>query len=122
MAFSIGNTYFTNYSVDASDPSADKVSGTIQKAQTDEEMMNACRQFEAYLIQQMYKNMEEATKILTEDEDDDGGSSDYIDLFSDNYLEDIANRMVSSGQGLGIAEQLYNSIKANQGEPVADSI
>ncbi|MCH5251848.1 MAG: rod-binding protein [Lachnospiraceae bacterium] len=109
MAISVDNTYITPYSTDAVDFSADKVSAQIQQAETDEETLDACRQFEAYMIQQMYKNMERTAKVFSDDDDD--SSNQYIEMFSDTYLEDIANKMVYNGQGLGIAEQLYDSIK-----------
>lgn len=109
MAISIENTYLTQYSTDAADFSADRVTNQIKQADTDEETLDACRQFEAYMIQQMYKNMERTAKLFSEEDEDSG--NDYVEMFSDAYLEDIANRMVNSGQGLGIAEQLYESIK-----------
>ena len=118
MAISVDNTYFTNYSMDTSSVAADKVSGNIQNAETDEEMLDACRQFESYMIQQLYKNMEKVAKAFSDDDEDDSDSSGYVNMFSDNYLEEIANKMVYSGQGLGIAEKLYESIKINQGETV----
>lgn len=113
MSLSIDNTYFTNYATSASDVSADKVSGSIQNASTDDEMMDACKEFEAYMVQQMFKNMQEAAKIFSDDEDDD--SNDYVDMFSDNYLQTISENMVNSGQGIGLAEQLYNSMVRNSG-------
>lgn len=113
MSLSIDNTYFTNYATSASDVSADKVSGSIQNAGTDDEMMDACKEFEAYMVQQMFKNMQEAAKIFSDDEDDD--SNDYVDMFSDNYLQTISENMVNSGQGIGLAEQLYNSMVRNSG-------
>lgn len=113
MPLSIDNTYFTNYATSASDVSADKVSGSIQNASTDDEMMDACKEFEAYMVQQMFKNMQEAAKIFSDDEDDD--SNDYVDMFSDNYLQTISENMVNSGQGIGLAEQLYNSMVRNSG-------
>lgn len=114
MSMSIDNTYLTNYSVDANMSVEDKLNSQIQSADTDEETLEACKQFEAYMIQQMYKNMQEAAKILTDDGDDDSGS-EYVDMFQDNYLQSIAESMVNSGQGLGIAEQLYDSIQKNSG-------
>ena len=113
MSLSIDNTYFTNYATSASDVSADKVSGSIKNASTDDEMMDACKEFEAYMVQQMFKNMQEAAKIFSDDEDDD--SNDYVDMFSDNYLQTISENMVNSGQGIGLAEQLYNSMVRNSG-------
>lgn len=115
MAISLDNTYMTNYALDASDAAASKLTSKLESAATDEETLSACRQFESYMIEQMFKNMREATKVLT-DEDEDSDGSDYLDMFSDNYYQDIAERMVNSGQGLGIAEQLYHSIKLQQGQ------
>jgi Rod binding domain-containing protein len=72
------------------------------------------------MLEQMYKEMEEAAKALTEDdEDDDSSGSEYLDTFSDTYLQDITNQMVNNGQGFGIAEKLYESIKSNSGESVS---
>lgn len=113
MSISV-DTYFTNYSADAADAAASKLTNTLESAETDEETLEACRQFESYMIEQMFKNMREATKVLTEDEDEEEGN-EYLDMFSDNYYQAIAESMVNSGQGLGIAEQLYNSIKLQQG-------
>lgn len=118
MSMSIENTYLTNYSVDANTSAADKLSNQIQSADTDEETLEACKQFEAYMIEQMYKNMQEAAKILTDDGDEDS-SNEYVDMFQDNYLQSIAESMVNSGQGLGIAEQLYESIQKNSGAATA---
>lgn len=114
MSISIGNTYFTNYPVDSVDTNADKVTEKIQAAEEDEEMLDACKQFEAYMIQQMFKNMERAAKVFSEDDEEDS-SNQYVEMFSDNYLESIANSMVYNGKGLGIAEQLYDSIQRNSG-------
>ena len=109
---SIGDTYFTNYSADATDAVSDRVTNQIQNAGKDEEMLDDCKQFEEYMIQQMLKSMEESAKVFSDDEDDSSG--DYVEMFQDNYLSAIAEQMVNSGQGLGIAEQLYNSINQNK--------
>lgn len=120
MSISIGNTYFNNYSLDAADTTADKVTDKIQTAEGDEEMLDACKQFEAYMIQQMFKNMERAAKVFSEDDDEDS-SNQYVDMFSDTYFENIANTMVYNGKGLGIAEQLYESIQRNSGATSASA-
>ena len=111
---SIGDTYFTNYSTTANDAVSERLTDQIQSAQTDEETLDACKQFEAYMIQQMFKTMQETAKVFSEEEEDDD-SNDYINMFQDNYLSAIAEQMVNSGQGLGIAEQLYESMQINSG-------
>ena len=115
MAISVDNTYLTNYSTGASASAADKLSSQIQNASTDDETMEACKQFESYMIEQMYKNMEPASKILTEDADAGRSGSQYVDMFHDNYIQTIAESMTNSGQSIGLADQLYNAIKNNQG-------
>ena len=107
----IGDTYLTNYSATASDAISERLTNNVQQAETDEEMLDACKQFEAYMVQQMFKTMEESAKVFSDDEEDD--SSDYVNMFQDNYLSTIAEQMVNSGQGLGIAEQLYESMQNN---------
>ena len=107
----IGDTYLTNYSTTANDAISERLTSNVQQAETDEEMLDACKQFEAYMIQQMFKTMEESAKVFSDEEDDD--SSDYVNMFQDNYLSTIAEQMVNSGQGLGIAEQLYESMQNN---------
>ena len=109
---SIGDTYFTNCSADATDAVSDRVTNQIQNAETDEETLDACKQFEAYMIQQMFKSMEESAKVFSDDDEDSSG--DYVEMFQDNYLSTIAEQMVNRGQGLGIAEQLYDSINQNK--------
>ena len=109
---SIGDTYFTNYSTEANDAVSQKMTSQIQDAETDEEMLDACKQFESYLVQQMFKSMEESAKVFSDDDEDN--SNDYVNMFQDNYLSAIADQMVNSGQGLGIADKLYESMVDNK--------
>ena len=108
----IGDTYFTNYSTEANDAVSQKMTSQIQDAETDEEMLDACKQFESYLVQQMFKSMEESAKVFSDDDEDN--SNDYVNMFQDNYLSAIADQMVHSGQGLGIADKLYESMVNNK--------
>ena len=89
-----------------------KMTSQIQDAETDEEMLDACKQFESYLVQQMFKSMEESAKVFSDDDEDN--SNDYVNMFQDNYLSAIADQMVNSGQGLGIADKLYESMVNNK--------
>ena len=109
---SIRDTYFTNYSTEANDAVSQKMTSQIQDAETDEEMLDACKQFESYLVQQMFKSMEESAKVFSDDDEDN--SNDYVNMFQDNYLSAIADQMVNSGQGLGIADKLYESMVNNK--------
>lgn len=115
MAISIDNTYLTRYSTEAADSATSKLTSQIRDADTADKTMEACEQFEAYLIQQMFKNMEKTAEIFSDDGEDSDTNSQYLDIFNDTYLENIASTMMKNGQGLGIAEQLYESIQRNSG-------
>lgn len=72
---------------------------------TDEEMLSACKEFEAYMVEQFLK---QAQKIIkSEDSDDENGYAGYArDLQAQQYAKSI------SDQGnLGLAQQLYESMK-----------
>lgn len=60
----------------------------------------------------MFKSMEESAKVFSDDDEDN--SNDYVNMFQDNYLSAIADQMVNSGQGLGIADKLYESMVNNK--------
>ena len=55
--------------------------------------------------------MEESAKVFSDDDEDN--SNAYVNMFQDNYLSAIADQMVNSGQGLGIADKLYESMVNN---------
>ena len=75
-------------------------------------MMSACENFEAYLLQKMFENMEKSAKLFS---DDDKEGNEYTDMFGDRMYQSMAETMVSSGQGLGIAQMLYESMARNSG-------
>lgn len=70
----------------------------------DEKMLEACKEFEAYMLEQVYKQME---KTIMRDEDSQG---DYEKMFSDMRVQEYASRAVDQG-GIGLAQQLYESMK-----------
>lgn len=120
MALSSVNDFYSN--LGASTMSADTLTGmasagkltnSIQGAETEDEMMAACEEFEVYLLQKMFQTMEETAKVFSDDEDEDGG--EYMDMFSDQMYQAIAQNMVNAGQGLGLAQTLYESMTRNMG-------
>lgn len=74
---------------------------------TDDELMDVCKSFEAYFVEQV---MKEAKKMVQSDEDE----NTYLQYFGDTLLQEYSSMIVETG-GLGIAEDLYESIKRNSG-------
>ena len=74
----------------------------------DEEAMSACKEFEVYMIEQMYKSMEKTVMKADEEE------GEYEQYFGDMRIQEYAKAVSEQGT-LGLAEQLYESMKRNQG-------
>lgn len=72
---------------------------------TDEEMIAACKEFEAYLVEQVYKQVQ--ATIKSDSDEDDNPYADYAyDLQAQQYA-----KLVSDQGKLGLAQQLYESMK-----------
>lgn len=81
-----------------------QISKTSSTEATDEEMLSACKEFEAYMIEQMYK---QAQAIIKSDDEDEDGYAEYAhDLQAQQYA-----KLVSDQGSLGLAQQLYESMK-----------
>ena len=111
MAISIGgDSLYLQSMQNASAAKADKLSsslGNIEKGTaTDEELMEACKEFETYLVEQVIKNTKSA---MLDDEDSQG---EYMKMFGDRLNQSYAE-MISETANLGIAQMLYESMKRN---------
>lgn len=103
---SIYNTY--SYNVNSvSGSSLENKIGSVSSSSDDDELMEVCEDFEAYFVQ---KIIEQAKKTL-DNEDEDG---EYMQYFSSMLNETYADAIVEGG-GIGLAQQLYDSMKTNYG-------
>ncbi len=74
---------------------------------TDEELLNACKSFESYMMEQVFKSMESTVDKSEEEE-----NNDYLNQFGDMLYEEVAKDATES-QGTGLAQLLYESMKRN---------
>lgn len=72
---------------------------------TDEEMMEVCKSFEAYMLEQVMKEMK---KTIPDSEE----KNPYLEQFGDLQYKEYANN-ATEGQGIGIAQMLYDAMKRN---------
>lgn len=89
-----------------------KIKGTASKdysQATDDELMDVCKQFEAYFLEQVFKQME---KTVLRDEESSGSNSTLVDYFKDSAVAELASQSTQT-QGLGIAQMLYEQMKRN---------
>ena len=87
----------------------DKLSNTDFSGASDEELMEACKSFEAYFVEQAFKGME---KMIPKN-DEESGSTSYTDMFKDKLHQEYADAATERGNGLGIAQMLYEQMKRN---------
>lgn len=88
-----------------------QVDGTDYSKATDDELMDACKQFEAYFIEQMYKGM---LKTIPENENTSNYTSTIMDYYKDQMIQSVAEE-TSSQSNLGLAQMLYEQMKRNYG-------
>lgn len=78
---------------------------------TDEELMNACKQFEAYFVEQLYKGM---LKTIPQSEETSNYTSSIMDYYKDQMIQKVAEQTTEQ-TGLGLAQMLYEQMKRNYG-------
>lgn len=111
MAISIGTDglYLQNMQ-SAANTKTEKLSSSLSSIEkgtaTDEELMEACKEFETYLVEQVIKNTKSA---MLEDEDSRG---EYMKMFGDTLNQSYAE-IITENADLGIAQMLYESMKRN---------
>lgn len=107
------NDYYTN-ATNASSAALENTLGKVGEKATEKELMEACKEFEAYFIEQMYKGMEK-TIMKAEDEESSSTASQYVDYFGDMQTQKYAELATEQGNGIGLANQLYEQMKRNYG-------
>ena len=105
----------------ASNQSASKLEGQLGKDYSkvkDDELMDACKQFEAYFIEQMYKAM---LKTVPENEGTSNYASSLMDYYKDQMVQGIAEETTNQSEGgLGLAQMLYEQMARNYGIDVTE--
>ncbi len=108
----ISNSVYGNYYMQNAQNTA-RTSGLEQKLTngsmteaTDEELMDACKEFESYLVEQVLKQVKESIPKTEEEE------NQYTEYFGDMMLQEYASAITEQGS-LGIAQKLYEGMKNN---------
>ncbi len=113
MSISISNSYAEQLNSMKKETSGDKLttqlSGMNAATASEAELMEACKSFEQYLVEQVIKTSKEALCP-----DDDLKDNAYMKTFGDTLYQQYA-KIISDNANLGIADMLYKSIKDNAG-------
>lgn len=108
---------YTDYMADADKVNTDKLQKKLENAAQTKEaendaLLDACKQFEAYLWEQIYKEMEKTTKVFTDDEDGDAYAANMVDFFKDTVIQQISSQTATE-QSNSLAQMLYEQAKRN---------
>lgn len=90
----------------------ENISGTDYSQATDEELMDACKQFESYLLEQVFKEMEKTVDCFKDEGETSDPNNNLLDFFKDNTIQKLAADSTDT-QGLGLAQMLYEQMKRN---------
>ena len=78
---------------------------------TNDELMDACKEFEAYFVEQMFKEM---MKTIPESDTTSSYTSNLMDYYKDSMVQEIASDSTEQNS-LGLAQMLYEQMKRNYG-------
>jgi len=110
------NAYNDYYKQLASSNSASTVANKLNSANastsTDDELMEVCKEFESYLLEQVFKEMEKTATVFSDDSD--SSNSQLVDYFKDQTIQEIAGTSTDQNS-LGLAQMLYEQLKRNMG-------
>jgi len=98
----------------ASNQSASKLENELNtdySAASTDELMDACKQFEAYFLEQMFKEM---VKTIPKNEESSSSTTGMLDYFKDEMIREIAADSTEQNS-LGLAQMLYEQMKRNYG-------
>lgn len=96
---------YSTYVTGANSTSVSNKINNLNAEATDEAAMKACKEFEQYMLEQVYKGMQKT--IMYADE-----KGDYEKMFGDTLVQEYAKTAENQG-GIGLAEQLYKAMTRN---------
>lgn len=118
------NSTYTNQTTNSI---SSKLNSTDFSKASDDELMEVCKDFESYFVEQMLKSMAKMSSVDGSNsdniyaslfgvtEDSDSGMNTLSSYFGDELMSSMADKVVEnqSGKGLGIAQTLYEQMKRN---------
>ena len=118
------NSTYTNQTTNSI---SNKLNSTDFSKASDDELMEVCKDFESYFVEQMLKSMAKMSSVDGSNsdniyaslfgvtEDSDSGMNTLSSYFGDELMSSMADKVVEnqSGKGLGITQTLYEQMKRN---------
>jgi len=110
----VASMYSDVYSTAASQTASrlqNKLDSSDYSKADSKELMDACKQFEAYFVEQMFKEM---MKTIPANENMSNYTSSIMDYYKDQMIQSMAEQTTGQG-GFGLAQMLYEQMRRNYG-------
>ena len=110
------NSSFINNVLDNAGNSTDSIKNKLNSAKssgasaTDDELMEVCKQFEAYFMEQVFKNMKSA--MVPSNEESSGSMATLKGYYEDEMMKEYAKSAADQSTS-GLAQMLYEQMKRN---------
>ncbi|MBQ8971145.1 MAG: rod-binding protein, partial [Lachnospiraceae bacterium] len=79
----------------------------LSDSSTDKELMDACKEFEAYFYEQVFKEMKKSVSFT---DSEDAASKQMMDYYEDSLTSEYA-KLAAGQQENGFAQMLYEQMK-----------
>ena len=99
----LSTLYDTKASSNSTNKLEDTLSSDLSKA-TEKELMEVCKDFEAYFTEQMFKAMQSVSSSTRQ----------LQDYYKEQMIQNMSEQSTEGG-GLGLAQMLYEQMKRNYG-------
>lgn len=112
----VGSVYADYMTSQVSNNKAESLQSKLENGSAvadEKELKEACKEFESYFVEQVFNAMMETTKVFSDDKED-GYATKMVDYFKDFAVQELCDN-VTDGDGLGLANVLYEQMKRNYG-------
>ena len=94
-----------------SNQKTNELKGVLNNAaeKTDDELMDACKEFEAYFLEQVFKGME---KTVVKADNSSSSMDTMVDFYKDELYKKLAKTSTETSS-IGLAKQMYEQMKRN---------
>lgn len=108
---SLSSSYLNNLgqTTQATGSNVEKSLKSDMSGSTDEELMSVCKEFEAYFIEQVFKEMKNS---IVPAEESEGADKTLLDYYEGELTTEYA-KSASDQQENGLAQMLYEQMKRN---------
>ncbi len=109
------NAGFVNAVSDNAKAASNDITNKLKKDMSgadDTELMDVCKEFEAYFIEQVFKNMKKS--MVPQSASQSGADATLKDFYEDKLMSEYAAGAAKQSEN-GLAQMLYEQMKRNRG-------